>query len=115
MSARGGDRDREGNCPAYRRAECLLAYEMLSLINGLEGSLGFRKRRVLMWPTIGHWMPLSLAFQVFFEELPAGDLHIRKTRAPCAMCVGACYKPGMKRMIFFLLVYSHKIDKYVKL
>lgn len=36
VGAQACDRDREENCPAYERAELLLAYEIMSLINGLQ-------------------------------------------------------------------------------
>lgn len=36
VGARACDRDREENWPAYERAELLLAYEIMSLINGLQ-------------------------------------------------------------------------------
>ncbi len=36
VGAQACDRDGEENCPAYERAELLLAYEIMSLINGLQ-------------------------------------------------------------------------------
>lgn len=36
LGAQASDRDGEENCPAYERTGLLLAYEIMSLINGLQ-------------------------------------------------------------------------------
>lgn len=77
--ARGCHRDGEQNCLAYEEVKLLLAYEMTSLINGLQGSLGFCKRRGLRWASIGQLLPLSRSLQIYFGKLSEKYLHLRKT------------------------------------
>lgn len=77
--AHGCDRDRGENCLAYEEAEALLAYEIASLINGLQDSFGFCKRRALIWASIGQLLPLFPSFQIFVMENSQKKMYIRKT------------------------------------
>lgn len=77
MGALECDRTREENCRAYKRAELLLEYEILSLINGLQPHYdsaiaggGF--------DTGYHWPLVAFVSSGFFEKEPK-NLHIRKT------------------------------------
>lgn len=76
MGALDCDRTSEENCPAYERAELLLEYEIMSLINGLQPH--YDSASAEGFDMGYHWPLVAFVSSGFFEKEPR-NLHIRKT------------------------------------